>query len=150
MLARKLSAMRFIARIEPTIPTVEGTKIQDLCAWKDSAYAVGSDTADLDKIHFSKVSKYDLPGIHQWIKESNPVSESQNQKGNATTLILNWRGAISEESWRFWRRFGVSRRFLMWTSIITMQETYKIWQTFKISRRLESQKTLILCLIDLN
>ena len=81
MLARKLSAMGFIARIEPRIPTVEETKIPDLCAWKDSAYvvcdvAVGSDTADLDKIHFSKVSKYDLPGIHQWMKENNPVSES--------------------------------------------------------------------------
>ena len=68
MLARKLNAMGFIARIEPRIPTVEGTKIPDLCAWKDSAYvvcdvALGSDTADLDKIHFSKVSKYDLPGI---------------------------------------------------------------------------------------
>ena len=110
MLARKLSAMGFIARIEPRIPTVEGTKIPDLCAWKDSAYvvcdvAVGSDTADLDKIHFSKVSKYDLPGIHQWMKENNPVSESQKQKGNVTALILNWRGSISEESWRFWRRF---------------------------------------------
>ena len=85
MLARKLSAMGFIARIEPRISPVEGTKITDLCAWKDPAYvvcdvAVGSDTADLDKINFSKFSKYDLPGIHQWMKENNPVSESKEQK----------------------------------------------------------------------
>ena len=64
MLAIKLSAMGFITRVEARIPTVEGTKITDLCAWKDPAYvvcdvAVGSDIADLDKIHFSKFSKYD-------------------------------------------------------------------------------------------
>ena len=87
--------MGFIARIEPSIPTVEGTKIPDLCAWKDSAYvvydvAVGSDTADLDKIHFSKVSKYDSPEIHQWMKDNNPVSESQKQKGNVMERSHFW------------------------------------------------------------
>ena len=127
----------FIARIEPRIPTVEGTLIPDLCAWKDITYivcdaAMGLDTVDLDTIHLSKVSKYDLLGIHQWMKENNPVSEPQKQKGRVTALILNWTGVISEESWKFWR-FGVSRRFLMWTSIKTMQETYKIWRTFKIN-----------------
>ena len=57
MLARKLNVMWFITRIEPRIPTIEGT-LPDLCAWKDTTYivcdvAMESDTDDdLDKKKF--------------------------------------------------------------------------------------------------
>ena len=57
------------------------------------------------------------------MKENSPASESQKQKGIVMALSLNWRGVISEESQKFWRRFRVSRR----TSIKNMHETYKIW-----------------------
>ena len=84
----------FIVRIQPRITTVEGTLIPDLCSWKDTTYivcdmAVGSDNADLDKIHLSK-SKYYLLGIHQWMKEINPVStlkaESPHSKLEGSNL----------------------------------------------------------------
>ena len=54
-------------KIEPRIPTEQGLKIPDLCAWRNDTYmvcdvAVASDDYNLDRVHANKVLKYGPQG----------------------------------------------------------------------------------------
>ena len=72
MLETVLTQMGYLAKREPGIPTVKGTRIPDLCAWNGERYivcdvAVVSDYMDLDKVHQFKTNKYNITGAQSWI-----------------------------------------------------------------------------------
>ena len=108
MLEARLKEKGYTTKLEPRIPTVLGTRIPDLCAWSKSEYivcdvAVIKDTLGLDRIHKFKLNNYNKPDIHRWMKQNNPIADAGRQKGLITALILNWRGAVSWQSWSFWK-----------------------------------------------
>ena len=77
-------------KLEHRIPTEQGLKIPDLCAWRSDTYivcdvAVASDDCNLDD---NKVLKYDTQDIHAWMLRSAPVD---------TQRLLPNVGATGEE-----------------------------------------------------
>ncbi|MFG1588197.1 hypothetical protein ACDT12_12955 [Staphylococcus aureus] len=106
-----MKAKGYATMTEPRIATNEGTRIPDLCAWSASLYivcdvAVVADTTDPDRWHNFKMRKYDTPDVHRWMKQNNPIADRSRQKGVITALVMNWRGAISGESWSFLEKIG--------------------------------------------
>lgn len=145
MLEMALTKMGYSATREPRIPTVKGTKIPDLCAWNGERYivcdvAVVSDNMDLDKVHQFKTNKYNITDVHRWMRQNNPIQNSGQIQAISTAFIINWRGAVSLETWSSWKKIGLSKRFLMWSSLRTLMETHKIWKIFRMNAWRERRK----------
>ena len=97
ILEARLKEKGYMTKLEPRIPTMLGTRIPHVCAWSKSEYivcdvAVIKGTMGLDRIHESRVNKYDKPDIRRWMKQNNLIAEAGRQKGLIIALILNWRG----------------------------------------------------------
>ena len=65
---------------------------------------VVSDNMDLDRVHQFKTNKYNITDIHRWMRQNNPRQDSGQMEAIATAFIKNWRGAISLETWRSWKK----------------------------------------------
>ena len=94
MLETVLTLMGYLAKREPRIPTVKGTRIPDLCAWNGERYivcdvAVVSDYMDLDKVHQFKTNKYNITDIHRWMRQNNPRQDSGHMEAIATVAAFN-------------------------------------------------------------
>ena len=134
-LEEKFQSKGFITKVEPRIKTEMGLRIPDLCAWKDDQYfvcdvSVVSDLANLNEEHDRKIRKYDIRDVHAWMKENNP-GQALNLKPVITAFVCNWRGVMSEKSYKFWTRFGVGKKLLTYYILSVLLNTYNIWKFFK-------------------
>ena len=134
-LEEKFQSKGFITKVEPRIKTEMGLRIPDLCAWKDDQYfvcdvSVVSDLANLNEEHDRKIRKYDIRDVHAWMKENNP-GQALNLKPVITAFVCNWRGVMSEKSYKFWTSFGVGKKLLTYYILSVLLNTYNIWKFFK-------------------
>ena len=97
ILERELEGRGYSTNVEPRIPTNDGVKIPDLCAWKEEQYivcnvAIAINTADIDLVNERKVAKYDMPDIHAWMSQ-NAIANIRKPNRIVTACVCKWRGS---------------------------------------------------------
>ena len=142
MLETVLTQMGYLAKREPQIPTVKGTRIPDLCAWNSERYivcdvAVVSDYMDLDKVHQFKTNKYNITDIHRWMRQNNPRQDSglRSHGGDCHCLHHQLEGCnlIGDVELVEKNRPSKTVFDVVFNKIRTLLETHRIWKIFRIN-----------------
>lgn len=128
-LENELIKRGYKTRVEPRIPTDQGLKIPDLCAWKENTYivcdvAVTSDIYNLDRVYDNKVLKYDTQDVHSWMLR-NASESTLGLMPNDGAFVCNWRGVMFQKSFIFWKDCGVTRTGLMNIVTAVLNHSYK-------------------------
>jgi len=133
LLVHRLEAAGFQCRKEPAIPTVAGSRVPDVVAWRqdlgswvlDVQVVADAAAGDLDTAHQRKVDYYNTDDVRRWVQSTTGFPPA------FSTITISWRGILATPTVNTWATLGLRKSDLKVLVVRTLEGSGRIYSEFQ-------------------